>query len=207
MESTEQKQLDEEKIARNTNITIQITGAALFGALSIVLSLFAPVLPRFPNPQGIAYFDPVSIAWILCFLIFGPYAGMLCSFIGFIGLIPLDQSLPVIGPFMKFAATIPLIVIPTLVLKLYRREEGVLKSRKMKNLKNYILTGLIAVAVREVVMILLNIAVFLSFFGPTGLGVWVAVIAIINPFQSIWDLAIPYLVVFRTKLDTKFEIW
>ncbi|MFW9950704.1 MAG: hypothetical protein ACFFKA_11350 [Candidatus Thorarchaeota archaeon] len=205
MKSIEEKSLDEEKISRNLNITLQIVGAALFGALSIVLSFLSPFLPRIP--QGIAFFDPVSIAWMLCFLIFGPAAGLLCSGIGFLGLIPFDTSIPVIGPLMKFSATIPLIIIPTLFLRLYKRKEGILNQSKLKKPTNYVFTGLISIAVREVIMLLLNVAVYLSFFGPTGIETWLIVIALINPLQSIWDLSVPYVLVFGTKLDKKFEIW
>jgi riboflavin transporter FmnP len=51
--------------------TIQIAGAAIFGALSVVISaLTTPIIPRIPG-WGMAIFDPVSIIWIICFLIFG----------------------------------------------------------------------------------------------------------------------------------------
>jgi len=200
----------EEKVARmakNSQTIIQIAGAALFGALSIVLSTLAPILPRFPPVYGIAYFDPVSITWMLCFLIFGPKSGILCSVIGFIGLIPFDESLPVIGPMMKLFATLPLILIPIILLNLHKREEGVLKSQTLKKPKNFIISGIIAVLVREFVMLFLNIVVWLSFFGSEGLLTWLAVIAIINPIQSVFDLGIPYIVVYGTRLDKKFELW
>jgi riboflavin transporter FmnP len=208
MENVEQEKLSGVRstpLSRNTSITLKIAGASLFGALSIVLSFLAPILPRIP--QGIAFFDPVSIIWILCFIIFGPSAGILCSIIGFIGLIPFDLSIPVIGPLMKFSATIPLIIVPTLILKLYKTEEGVLKRDKLKKPKNYLITGLISIIVRDIVMVLINIVVYISFFGPNGLEGWLIVIAIINPIQSIWDLLIPYALVFGTKLDKKFELW
>jgi riboflavin transporter FmnP len=205
MEKLEKNIVSEVKVSRDTRITLQIAGASLFGALSIVLSLLSPILPRIP--QGIAFFDPVSIAWMLCFLIFGPVAGLLCSVIGFLGLIPFDLSIPVIGPLMKFCATVPLIIVPTLLLRLYKREEGKLKQHKLKKPMNYIVTGLVGIGVREIVMILLNILVYLSFFGSFGLEGWVIIIAIINPIQSIWDLLIPYAIVFGMRLDKKFEVW
>lgn len=192
-------------LSRNAQITVQIVGASLFGALSIVLSLLAPILPRFLG--GIAFFDPVSIAWILCFLIFGPYSGLLCSVIGFIGLIPFDLSFPIIGPFMKFAATIPLIIMPTLILKLYKHQDDLFQKDKLKNVKNYLFTGLMSIIIRTIVMVFLNVIVYLVFFGRSGLEAWLIVIIIINPIQSIWDLLIPYLLVFSTKLDQKFELW
>jgi riboflavin transporter FmnP len=195
----------ETTVSKRSQITLQIAGAAIFGALSIALSFLSPILPRVP--QGIAFFDPVSIVWVACFLIYGPMSGILCCVIGFIGLIPFDVSIPVIGPLMKFCATIPLVVVPILLLRLYRQEKGVIRSQKLKKPRNYILCGAIAITVRVVVMVILNIVVYLSFFGSEGLEAWLVMIIIINPIQSIWDLLIPYLLVYGTKLDVKFKIW
>ncbi len=200
--------LEEKKTVRSkeSNLILQIAGAAIFGALSIVLSFLSPILPRVP--QGIAFFDPVSIVWMSCFLIFGPLAGLLCCVIGFIGLIPFDMSIPVIGPLMKFCATVPLIIVPIVLLKLYKRrgKEG-LASKKLKKPRNYLISGIIGVALRTVVMVILNTIVYLFFFGAEGLELWLIMIIIINPIQSIWDLLIPYLIVFGLKLDERFYIW
>ena len=200
---------DEEKetfISKKSQFTIQLAGGAIFGALSLVVSIFVlPFLPR--TPQGMAYFDPVSIVWVTCFLIFGPLAGILCMFIGFLILIPFDPSIPVIGPLMKLAATFSLVIVPIVFLKLYKREIGVLQSKKLKNKKNYVTYGLLGTAFRIFVMVILNTIVYLAFFGSEGLAFWLILVVIINALQSLWDLLIPYLIVFGTKLDEKFEIW
>ncbi|MHA1490275.1 MAG: hypothetical protein ACTSRI_11550 [Promethearchaeota archaeon] len=191
---------------KRSQITLQIVGAAIFGALSIVVSaLTTQILPR--TPQGMAYFDPVSIIWVACFFIFGPLAGILCCAIGFVALIPFDPSIPFIGPLMKFSSTLSLIIVPILLLKLYKREEGKLKSQKLKNPKNFITCGLLGMILRIIVMILLNIVVYLAFFGADGLEAWIILVIFINALQSVWDLGISYFLVFTTKLDEKFEIW
>jgi riboflavin transporter FmnP len=211
----------ESKISKKTRSTIELAGAAIFGAISIVVgALTAPILPRIPG-WGIAYFDPVSIIWIACFLIFGVRAGLLCSVIGTVGLMPFDPFAP-IGPIMKFTATICLIIVPILLLKLYKREEGIRKSQVIKKPKNYIFYGTLGVLLRVVVMTIFNVALFMTLFAPVLAGVnlafiglsgvtgWTAVIAaaiIINAESSIWDLLIPYIIVFGAKLDDKFEIW
>ena len=102
--------------SKTSLMTLQLAGGAIFGALSIVVSFIAAFLPR--TPEGFAYFDPVSIIWVLCFLIFGPLAGILCSVIGMVGLMFFDPFAP-IGPSMKFIATIPMIIVPMLLKKLY----------------------------------------------------------------------------------------
>ena len=202
MSSSEEK---ESFMPKRTQLTIQLAGAAIFSALSLVVSVFlVPILPR--TPEGMAFFDPVSIIWVACFLIFGPIAGILCCIIGMVLLMPFDPFAP-IGPLMKFAATISLIIVPIVLLKLYKREEGVLKSKILKDRKKYIIYGLLGTIFRIIVMVILNIIVYLALFGPQGLEYWIVLVILINALQSVWDLLIPYLLVFGTKLDEKFEIW
>jgi len=211
----------ETKMSKSSQLVLQISGAALFGALSIVLSIFVtPLVPRIPG-WGIAIIDPISIIWILCFLIFGTRAGLLCCVIGTFGLMPFDSFAP-IGPLMKFGATFALIIVPILFLKLYKEEEGVRNSQKIKNLKNYILYGILGIILRIGVMMLANYLLFvtlfadavafvsLEFIGLPGVSGWTAIIIgviIINAETSLWDLLFPYLIVFGSKMDQWFSIW
>ena len=195
----------ESHMSKSSQFILQISGAALFSALSLILSLFVvPYLPR--TPEGFAYFDPVSIVWVTCFLIFGPLAGVLCCGIGSLILLPFDPF--PIGPLMKFSATLSLIIIPILLLRITKRKEGVRKSQKLKKVKNYIIYGLLGTGFRILVMVILNIMVYLSFYGTLGLEIYILAIVIpLNALTSLWDLLIPYLIVFGAKLDSIFEIW
>lgn len=199
---------EEEKLSsrsKKTILIIQIAGGAIFGALSIVISFIAAFLPR--TPQGLAYFDPVSIIWVMCFLIFGPLAGILCCAIGTVGLMPFDPFAP-IGPLMKLAATITLILTYIIFLKLYKQEPGESKSAVLKIRKNYITYGLLGMIFRIGVMVILNIIVYIALGFPMELlGAYLVMVVLINALQSVWDLLIPYLIVFGLKLDEKFEIW
>ncbi|MFX0073397.1 MAG: ECF transporter S component [Candidatus Hermodarchaeota archaeon] len=202
-------------MAKKTLRIVQIAGAAIFGALSIVISaLTTPIIPRIPG-WGMAIFDPVSIIWMICFLIFGPLAGILCCIIGAFGLLLFDPT--GIGPFFKFIATIPLIIVPTLILKLYKRKVGEFNSPKLKNLKNFALTGIIALVIRIIIMVFANVVFFMFFTSlfawaetPASTQAWILIIIfalVVNAYQGILDLIIPYLVVYKTQLDEKFEIW
>ncbi len=193
-------------LSKKTRLTLQIVGAAIFSSLSLIFSLFVvPYLPR--TPEGIAYFDPVSIIWVTCFLIFGPLAGILCCVIGMILLFPFDPFTP-IGPLMKFSATFSLIIIPILLLYLIKKQEGERMSQKLKKLKTYIIYGALGTIVRIIVMVILNIVVYLALgLDPAGLGYYIVIVILLNALTSLWDLLIPYLLVFTTKLDEKFEIW
>ncbi len=194
----------ESHMAKSSQFILQISGAALFSALSLILSLFVvPYLPR--TPEGFAYFDPVSIIWVTCFLIFGPLAGVLCCGIGSLMLMPFDPF--PIGPLMKFSATFSLIIIPILLLRLTKRKENIRKSQSLKKVKNYVIYGLFGTGFRIIVMVILNIMVYLSFYGASGIEIWIVVVILLNALTSLWDLLIPYLIVFVTKLDAIFEIW
>jgi riboflavin transporter FmnP len=205
IENLEEREIETFRSTR-TNLIIKIAGGSIFGGLSIVLAFLAPLIPRIP--PGIAFFDPISLTWIASFLLFGPTAGIISSFIGFIGLIPIDTSIPIIGPLMKLSATLPLIIVPTLILRLYKKKEDIRLSNKLLKPKNYLISALLSVVCREIVMIILNIVVWIGFGYPiAGLGPWLVFIIILNATQSIGDLLIPYLVIRIPKLNELVDVW
>jgi len=203
---------------KKQNLTIKIAGAAIFGALSIVISIFTTSsIPRVPG-WYIAYFDPVSLIWVAAFLIFGIETGILTCVIGAVGLIPFDPT-NIIGPIMKFAATIWLILIPYLIVKL--KSQGKFSGQLLKNPTNYTLGMLLAWIARCIVMVLLNIVALnimgdsLDFFNLSWLGygtiggavsVAVTVILIIT-LQSAIDAIVPYLLIFKGKIYDSFHIY
>ncbi len=211
----------ESKLSGKPLFTLEIAGAAIFGALSIVVSvIITPLIPRVPG-WFIAIVDPISIIWITCLLIFGVRSGLLCLAIGTIGLMPWDPY-PLIGPPMKFSATLSLIIVSIIFLKLYKQEEGIRNSQKFKKPRNYIIYGVLGTILRIIIMLILNILVFLTvfagylgyvnleFLGLPEVSGWTAIFIgapIINAYQSVIDLLIPYLIVYGAKIDEKFEIW
>lgn len=224
MKEPEEKKPSEEKSfvrSKSSQRTLTLSGAASFGALSIILSaILAPIIPRVPG-WGIAYIDPVSIVWIMCFFIFGTKAGLLCCVIGTLGLMPFDPFAP-IGPLMKFSATVALIIIPILLLRLYKTEEGIKNSQKIMKISNFLITSFLGILLRIVVMMWFNALLFLTLFADsfayvnlevlglpnvTGWSAITIMVIFINAETSLWDLIIPYLTVFGLKLDEKFEIW
>jgi len=220
-----QEHIGEERetvMSKSSRVVLQISGAALFGALSLVVSAFTTrIVPRIPGWE-IAIIDPVSIIWVMCFLIFGAKSGMLCCVIGTFGLMIFDTSFPIVGPLMKFSATFSLIIVPILLLKLFKYEEGVKKSQKIKNPRNFVVYGILGILLRIGVMMIANYLLFvtvlahvfpfvdLSFLGLPGVTGWTAIIIVvifINAETSLWDLIIPYVIVFGAKIDQKFSIW
>jgi len=185
--------------------TLELTGGAIFAALSGVFAWMASILAR--TGIGMAYFDPISIVWVLALFIFGPIAAIISSGAGMLLLMPFDPFAP-IGPIMKFAATITLMLVYIIALKLYKKEQGVSKCEKLRPIKRFLILGLIATGVRIGVMVILNIIVYLGLGYPiAGLGAWLVTITILNAVQSIWDLVIPYIIVFGLKINERFNIW
>ena len=196
------------------NITIEIVGAAIFSALSIVLSVY---LPPFRLAWGIAYFDPVSIILITSFLIFGFRAGILTSIIGTVGLILVDPFLAYFGPFMKFLSTIWFVIIPYLYIRLIKKSR--FSGKELKKLSNYIPSMLISWLVRCILMSFLNYLIitymfemqvdlgWLGFSELTGNLAILITVFLINTIMTLFDTIVPYLLVFTTGIYDRFEIY
>ena len=208
---------EEREVPKNyqKKLTIEIAGAAIFGALSIALSyLSTPYIPRVA--WGLAYFDPVSIIWIMSFLIFGFRAGLLTSVIGTLGLMPFDSFAP-IGPLMKFGSTVWFILFPYLYVRLKLKSAP--SGKDIKKLQNYIPSVILAWLIRCIVMTVINyllltyvyiFPVDLEWLGLSQISrVWVIIITVflLNTIQSLFDIIIPYLLVFSTKIYDRFEIY
>ncbi len=201
--------------SKKSNFIIQLAGGAIFGALSTVLAIvISPIInaSRIPGWQ-IAMFDPTSWVWIICFLVFGLKAGIICSITGSFGLLIIDPT--GIGPAFKFCATIPLILIPYFIFKLN-------ESQKLKEPKKFVISGIASIAVRIALMILLNLLFFATIWADffefmnlevigianiTGLSAILIFTPIINLYTSVLDLVVPYILVFGAKLDEKFGFW
>lgn len=193
-------------------LTVKIAGAAIFSAMSLVVSLLTTeVLPRFA--WGLAWFDPVSVIWILSFFVFGYEAGLITSFVGMFLLFPFDGFSPW-GPMFKFLATVPLILVPLLMQKIRKQE---INNESILNTKNLIVNWLVSVALRVVIMIPVNIisimtivpnlwginlwegdAANLNFLGIDSVNGWTAIIItvlFVNVLQSVSDYLVPYLLI------------
>ncbi|WEU40732.1 MAG: hypothetical protein OdinLCB4_002065 [Candidatus Odinarchaeum yellowstonii] len=199
-------------LLNKNNLTVKIVGGAVFSAISIGLALsLSPIVPRVPG-WGIAFIDPVSIIWVLCFLIFGLLAGLICSFSGFAALFYVDPFIPW-GPLFKLTATLPLIIIPYILIKYFKNQEGEPLGLGFEKPSSYILFTLPAIAVRCAVMGVINIFFFMFILGEGaiiavgGLPTILIIAVAINAEQSIWDLYIPWILTYPTKIYRIYKLW
>ncbi len=185
------------------SLVIKITGGAIFSAISLVLSLLTTeFLPRFA--WGLAWFDPVSVIWVLSFFVFGYEAGIITSVVGMVLLFPFDPFAP-FGPIFKFTATIPLIVVPYIIEKIRKHPINNENSLKPKNL---LVNWVFSLIVRLLLMIPLNILAILTiyssyelwntstldFIGLNSVDGWIAIVITVifaNLIQSVSDYLIP----------------
>jgi len=181
--------------------TRKIAVSAVLGALSIALGATASFIPRLPG-WGIAIFDPVSIVWIIAFLIGGIEVGIITTYAGFFGLFLFDPT--GVGPVFKLLATIPLILLPWLAMKrATSQENGAYLSTRSVYAK-YMFLGYI---VRLCLMLPLNLVLVPALFGLSDVVFIIQYTLILNTLQSVWDTLVPFLVVYRTRIFEEFSMW
>lgn len=128
----------------------ELATSSILGTLSIFLVL----APDVRLPWGMAALDFIAVPWIIGFLLFGLKSGLLTSIIGSFGIFFFsEESVPFVGATMKFSATIPMIVIPMIVLSFPRFKKS---TESFVNRKLYALSMVIAILVRCLVTMLLN---------------------------------------------------
>ncbi len=195
----------------------QVVLASVLASLSIAIAPVAEFVPRIPG-WGIAIFDPVSIFWIISFLIGGIWVGLVSTVAGTMGLFLYDPT--AIGPVFKLIATLPMIIVPWYgVRKLRRVVRGETLSNAEETSKNgiegeslsrpkfYATLMVLAFLLRLALMVPINIAYgaialpFLTIEFITSYAI------IINCFQSIWDALIPFLIVYPTGIFKTFKMW
>ncbi len=192
--------------------------ASVLASLSIAIAPIAEMVPRIPG-WGIAFFDPVSIFWIISFLIGGIWVGLVSTVAGTMGLFLYDPT--AIGPVMKFIATLPMILVPAYgVRKLrntkgegknsrpwYRGDNNLVGGEALSRPKFYATLMIIAFVLRLVLMVPINLlygSIAYPFF---TIEFIINYAIILNSFQSLWDALIPFIIVYPTGIFKTFKMW
>jgi hypothetical protein len=197
----EQAKMDLSPSSDSAERVKQVVTASVLAALSIAVAPIASIVPRIPG-WGIALFDPVSIFWVVAFLLGGYWVGILSSFAGTLGLFMYDPT--AIGPVFKILATLPMIIIPWFgVLRLKSKDGG--KSLSKPRFYATLMTS--AFILRLAIMVPVNLVYgaiampFLTMEFILGYAI------ILNAFQSLWDALIPFIIVHRTGIFKSFGMW
>jgi hypothetical protein len=176
----------------------RVATGAILGALSIAVTPIAEVLPRLP--WGIAIFDPVSFFWLIAFLVGGIWVGLISIVAGTMTLFLFDPT--AIGPFYKFAATLPFMIVPYVAVR-FRGSDGA----SLADPNRYLLLMIIAYVMRIAMMVPLNlvtIPLVMPFIDPASILPYTV---ILNTNQSIWDALVPYFVVHMTPIFRNYKLW
>ena len=195
----------------------QVVLASVLASLSIAIAPVAEFVPRIPG-WGIAIFDPVSIFWIISFLIGGIWVGLVSTVAGTMGLFLYDPT--AIGPVFKLIATLPMIIVPWYgVRKLRRVVRGETLSNAEETSKNgiegeslsrpkfYAILMVLAFLLRLALMVPINIAYGAIALPFLTIEFIISYAIIINCFQSLWDALIPFLIVYPTGIFKTFKMW
>ena len=166
--------------------------AGMLSGLSIVLE-FVPIFYKF----GDIKIDLVGLPWIISTLLLGLPGGLLTSLVTALVMSLLTPT-GWIGAFMKFAATVPMVLILGLVI-----------AKFGPKLKPMLAAFFCALAVRAVGMLYLNyyfaMPVFWNMPLETALQYPAWLIMAPNAILSIIEFACAYTIVFKTRLRDRFN--
>ncbi len=155
---------------QNKRLTLKISVMAMLTGLSLVLVALIS-FPIFPAAPFLKY-DPADIPILICTFIFGPWAGLVVTFI-----VSLIQSL-ILGDFpygflMHFLATGIMVLVSGLI---YRRK---------KTTKNSIVSVVFGIIAWVLAMIVANLVITPYYMGAPIQAVAAMIIPIIIPFNLI----------------------
>ena len=200
----------------------KVAAAAILASLSIAVSPIASFVPRIPM-FGIAVFDPISLFWVIAFLVGGIWVGSVSMVAGVIMLNFFDPY-PIIGPLLKFLATAPMILLPWLTVRGASRagkdgilsripllgngiEEGAEGGIMLSGRYLYGALMFLAYLVRLAVMIPVNLTVVPILWGIGDFAFIVGYTLVLNTVQSLWDAFLPFIVIHRTPVFKNYGMW
>ncbi len=179
----------------------QVVLASVLASLSIAIAPVAEIVPRVPG-WGIAIFDPVSIFWVISFLLGGIWVGLVSTVAGTMGLFLYDPT--AIGPVFKLIATLPMILVPWFGVRKINREVG---GETLSRPKLYGTFMVLAFLLRLGLMVPLNLAYGAIAYPFFTIDFIINYAIILNAIASIWDALIPFIIVHPTGVFKAFRLW
>lgn len=201
-ESSESQDLELIEVSDSTERVTRIAVGGVLAALSVAVAPSVGFIARVAG-WGIAFFDHVSIFWMVSFLIGGPLVGSISLIAGGIALFPFDPFSP-FGPVFKMIATLPMMAVPWCGVRRLRNGVG---GESLSKPRFYATLMALAFALRLSLMIPINLA-YGALFAPFLSVEYILSFAIIlNASQSVWDALIPFIIVYPTGLFKHFKLW
>ncbi|MCJ7631990.1 hypothetical protein MUP77_06305 [Candidatus Bathyarchaeota archaeon] len=177
--------------------------------LSIILDLLP--LPRVVWGMKI---DLVGAIWVLSFFLYGWKSALGVSTVVSI-YIAMFSPTGYVGALMKFIATIPMFLVPTLIIHLpfFSKKESKVFSSIMVIIAMTVLASLARLLIATTVNLYWAIPIWwvttpdqvLTRLG--GLWPLVIFVASLNIVQGIVDILIPWMLAFKLNLSKHFGVW
>jgi hypothetical protein len=190
------------EVSLGSERTTRIAVGAILAALSVAVAPSVGFIARVAG-WGIAFFDHVSLFWMVAFLLGGPLVGSVSLVAGGIALFPFDPFSP-FGPVFKMIATLPMMAVPWYGVKRLRSKVG---GEALCKPRFYVTLMAIAFIIRLLLMIPINLAYGAIFAPFLSVDFILNYAIVLNGLQSLWDALIPYLVVYPTRLFRYFKLW
>lgn len=183
-----------------------------------VLGLASLPVARMPKPRlfwGSAWVDPTSVPWVVGFLLFGPVSALAGSVVGALGIWKTSpEQAPALGAALKFLGTACLWLTAAVVVTVFWG--GQYPPEQLNSFQMAVALSLLGGLVRAAVIVPLDyffsIPYYLSRYEKRkvtrseavaefgGVPRYVVVLTLFNLWLSLFDLLIPWTVLYPTGL-------
>ncbi len=201
LDDEERNDMELSLTSESTERAKQVVLASVLAALSIAMAPIVSFVPRIPG-WGIALFDPVSIFWVIAFLLGGYGVGIMSTIAGTLGLFMFDPT--AIGPVFKIVATLPMILVPWFGVRRLGSKAG---GESLSRARFYAMLMISAFILRLAIMVPVNLIYGSVAYPFLTMEFIVGYVIILNAFQSMWDALITFIIVHKTSIFKSFGMW
>ncbi len=202
IDAEEPQDFELSEVSESSERVRKIAVGGILASISVAVAPTIGFIARVAG-WGIAFFDHVSIFWMIAFLIGGPLVGSISLIAGGIALFPFDPFSP-FGPIFKIIATLPMMLVPWYGVRRLKSEVG---GETLSRPRFYATLMFLALLLRLALMIPINIA-YMALVAPVfSIEMVINFGIILNISQSLWDALIPFIIVYTTGMFKHFKMW
>ncbi|MFW9792834.1 MAG: hypothetical protein ACFFEE_00920 [Candidatus Thorarchaeota archaeon] len=210
IEEEEPQDFELTEVSESSDRVRKIAVGGILASISVAVAPTIGFIARVAG-WGIAFFDHVSIFWMISFLIGGPLVGSISLFAGGIALFPFDPFAP-FGPIFKIIATLPMMLVPWYGVRRLKSEDNgteisIPGGETLSRPRFYATLMFLGLLLRLALMIPINVA-YLALVAPAfSIEMVINFGIILNISQSLWDALIPFIIVYPTGVFKHFKMW